>query len=53
MFLREHEFQHLVAFVRTGLLDPRALPQQLCSMVPLSLPSGMTPLRFQQCPQHD
>ena len=45
------EFASLVAFVRTGLLDPRALPQHLCSLVPRVLPSGMTPLRFEGCPQ--
>jgi cytochrome c peroxidase len=50
-FLRGDELENLVAFVRTGLLDPRALPQQLCSLVPTTLPSGLTPLRFQGCPQ--
>ena len=45
------ELASLVAFVRTGLLDPRALPQHLCSLVPPVLPSGMTPLRFEGCPQ--
>jgi len=49
-FLRPDEFENLVAFVRTGLLDPRALPQRLCSVVPTSLPSGMLPLRFEECP---
>jgi cytochrome c peroxidase len=50
-FLRADEFRNLVAFVRTGLLDPRALPQNLCALIPEDLPSGMTPLRFEQCPQ--
>ena len=50
-FLRPDEFESLVAFVRTGLLDPRAERQHLCSLVPASLPSGMPPLRFQGCPQ--
>jgi cytochrome c peroxidase len=49
--LRGDAFADLVAFVRTGLLDPRALPQSLCSLIPPSLPSGMMPLRFQGCPQ--
>lgn len=49
--LRSDEFAYLVAFVRTGLLDRRALPQHLCAFVPATLPSGLTPLRFQGCPQ--
>jgi len=52
MFLRADEFADLVAFVRTGLLDRRALPQNLCALIPTSLPSGMTPLRFEGCPQN-
>ena len=43
-------FENLVAFVRTGLLDPRAERQNLCLLVPASLPSGMPPLRFEECP---
>ncbi len=50
-YLRPAEFASLVAFVRNGLLDPRASHQSLCSLVPPSLPSGMAPLRFQGCPQ--
>ena len=53
LFLRGDAFADLVAFVRTGLLDRRALPQLLCSLVPASLPSGMPPLRFQGCMQGD
>jgi cytochrome c peroxidase len=49
--LTPEEFENLVSFVRTGLLDPRAARQSLCSLVPMSLPSGMPPLRFQECPQ--
>ncbi len=45
------EFESLVAFVRTGLLDPRAERQKVCSLVPASLPSGMAGLRFEGCPQ--
>jgi cytochrome c peroxidase len=52
MFLRADEFADLVAFVRTGLLDRRALPQNLCALIPASLPSGMTPPRFEACPQN-
>ena len=49
-FMRGDDFENLVAFVRTGLLDPRALPRHLCAMAPESLPSGLPPLQFQQCP---
>jgi cytochrome c peroxidase len=41
------EFADLVAFVRTGLLDPRALPGRLTALIPPRLPSGMEPLEFQ------
>ena len=40
-----------MTFVRTGLLDPRAERHNLCSLIPASLPSGMSPLRFEDCPQ--
>jgi cytochrome c peroxidase len=45
------EFDDLVVFVRTGLLDRRADRTQLCSLIPTRLPSGMPPLRFEECPQ--
>jgi cytochrome c peroxidase len=51
--LRADEFANLVSFVRMGLLDPRALPRHLCTLVPATLPSGMAPLRFEACPQTD
>lgn len=41
------QFNDLVAFVRTGLLDPRALPARLNTLIPPKLPSGMDPLEFQ------
>jgi len=43
------EFEALVIFVRTGLLDSRALHHNLCSLIPPALPSGMAPLQFEQC----
>ena len=49
--LTHEEFENLVAFVRTGLLDPRAQRQNLCPLIPERLPSGMLPLRFEECPQ--
>src|SRR4029077_19649985 len=45
------EFENLVTFVRTGVRDPRAEPQNLCPLIPATLPSGMAPLRFEECPQ--
>ena len=50
--LTREEFESLVAFVRTGLLDGRAEPRNLCSLVPTTLPSGMPALRFEECPQN-
>ena len=38
--LSETQFNDLVAFVRNGLLDPRAKPENLRSLVPVTLPSG-------------
>ena len=35
------EFRDLVQFVRTGLLDERATPEQLLLLVPRKLPSGL------------
>jgi cytochrome c peroxidase len=51
--LTPDEFENLVAFVRTGLLDPRAESQNLCGLVPATLPSAMSPLRFQDCAQSE
>lgn len=41
------ELDDLVAFVAEGLLDQRARPQRLRSLVPKTLPSGHQPLTFQ------
>jgi cytochrome c peroxidase len=41
------EFDDLVAFVRDGLLDQRATPARLRSLVPGAVPSGAAPLRFE------
>ncbi len=46
------EFAALVAFVRYGLLDERAKQQNLCVLIPTSLPSGYPPMQFEGCPQH-
>ncbi|MFN8490791.1 MAG: cytochrome c peroxidase [Caldilineaceae bacterium] len=38
--LTNEEFAQLMAFVRNGLLDPRAKPENLRKLVPHALPSG-------------
>jgi cytochrome c peroxidase len=48
--LKRTEFGDLVAFVRDGLLDPRATRENLCRLVPRSVPSGSPVLQFQACP---
>jgi cytochrome c peroxidase len=49
--LSSEEVEALVAFVRDGLLDPRARPEHLCQLVPLTVPSGSPVLKFQVCHQ--
>jgi len=45
--LTDEEFQHLVDFVRNGLLDRRATPEVLKKQIPKSVPSGFPVLKFQ------
>jgi cytochrome c peroxidase len=45
--LTDDEFRQLVAFVRNGLLDPRARPENLAKLVPRSVPSGRPVLTFE------
>lgn len=45
--LTDEEFRQLVDFVRSGLLDPRARPEQLRKLVPRSVPSGRPVLSFE------
>jgi cytochrome c peroxidase len=45
--LTESQFEQLVAFVRHGLLDPRATPDRLRRLVPHSVPSGRPMLVFE------
>jgi cytochrome c peroxidase len=45
--LTNQEFKQLVDFVRNGLLDPRARPENLRSLVPRSVPSGRPVLTFE------
>jgi predicted metal-binding protein len=41
------EFNQLVDFVRNGLLDPRAKPENLRKLIPASVPSGRPLHTFQ------
>lgn len=43
------DFNDLVQFVRTGLLDPRAEMKNLCAVVPTTLPSGMKVGTYEGC----
>jgi cytochrome c peroxidase len=47
--LRQQDFDDLVEFVRVGLLDPRALPANLCQMIPERVPSGIKVIKFEGC----
>jgi cytochrome c peroxidase len=49
--LTREEFDNLVIFARTGLLDRRAQRQNFCSLIPETLASGMQALSFEECPQ--
>jgi cytochrome c peroxidase len=50
--LTDNEFSDLVTFVREGLLDRRADSQNLCLLIPPSVPSGMPLLLFEDCSDH-
>jgi len=43
------ELDDLTAFVSDGLLDERAKPDNLCKLVPTTVPSGMPVQRFEEC----
>ena len=45
--LSNDEFHHLVAFLRTGLLDPKANPHELRKLIPAKVPSGRIVHTFQ------
>ena len=45
--LSREQFNDLVRFVKTGLLDERVL--DLCGMVPARVPSGLPVLTFEEC----
>ncbi len=48
--LSANEFADLQAFLREGLLDPRALPGNLVSLIPAALPSGLSLHTFETTP---
>jgi cytochrome c peroxidase len=43
------EFEALVAFVRDALLDERATRQNLCPLIPDTVPSGYPTMIFEEC----
>jgi len=45
--LSDEEFNQLVDFVRNGLLDQRAKPESLRKLIPKTVPSGFSVLRFE------
>ena len=45
--LSDDEFRQLVDFVRNGMLDRRARPENLRKLIPKNVPSGFKVLRFQ------
>jgi hypothetical protein len=47
--LSGQEFSALLTFVRDGLLDPRALPANLCGEIPAVVPSGIPVITFEGC----
>ncbi len=47
IMLTDEEFSQLVDFVRNGLLDHRAKPENLRKLIPRLVPSGFPVLRFE------
>ncbi len=47
--LSESELRDVTQFVKTGLLDPRAKKENLCGLIPKSVPSKMKVLKFEAC----
>jgi cytochrome c peroxidase len=45
--LSEEQLDSIIAFLRNGLLDPRASPEKLRHLVPEKLPSNRPSLVFQ------
>ena len=51
--LSNDEFENLVQFVDQGLLDRKAAKQNLCKLLPESVPSGFKLMDFEDCPRPD
>jgi hypothetical protein len=47
--LNQGQFNDLVSFIRNGLLDSRVNANNLCGLVPASVPSGRPTLTFEAC----
>jgi cytochrome c peroxidase len=47
--LSESDLRDVTQFVKTGLLDPRAKKENLCSLIPKSVPSKLKVLTFEAC----
>ena len=47
ILLTREQFDQLIAFVRDGLLDPRAAPDHLRRLVPRAVPSGRPVMLFE------
>ncbi len=47
--LSEAQIRDVTQFVKTGLLDPRAKKENLCSLIPKSVPSKLKVLTFEAC----
>jgi len=48
--LTDSQFADLIAFLRDGLLDERALPENLAQLIPTSVPSGLPLHTFESTP---
>lgn len=51
--LTDEEFQDLLAFIRDGLQDKRVRKNNLCALIPYSVPSGRPLLKFTPCNSAD
>jgi cytochrome c peroxidase len=50
--LSDSQIRDVSQFVTTGLLDPRAKKDTLCSLIPKSVPSKLKVLAFEDCAKH-
>ncbi len=51
--LTDREFDDLVAFVRDALQDKRVTKENMCALIPDSVPSGRAMLKFPGCPANE